>query len=112
MSRARKLIGWIHFAAFYLSEVVRSNLAITWDVLTPTDRTRPGLITLDLPEGLGDAHIFLISNLITMTPGSLSLELSPDRRKLLLHILLLDPDPEQTRKHLQQNYVQRVLHLI
>ncbi len=107
---AARAVGWIRFAGFYLAEVVKSNLAIAWDVLTPTDKGRPGIITLPLPEGLRDGQILLISNLITMTPGSLTLDLCADRRTLLLHILYLD-DIEETRKHFLENYVHRVLHL-
>lgn len=107
---AARLIGWLRFAGFYLAEVVKSNLMIAWDVLTPTDKGSPGIICLPLPEGLRDGQILLISNLITMTPGSLTLDLSPDRRTLVLHVLYLG-DVEQTRRHLLENYVQRVVHL-
>ena len=105
-----RIAGWLRFAAFYLTEVVKSNIMIAWDVLTPTDRSRPGIVELDLPEGLSDVQILLISNLITMTPGSLTLDLSPDRRTLVLHILYLDDRAELIR-HLQKNYVQRVRQL-
>ncbi|MGD7652611.1 MAG: Na+/H+ antiporter subunit E [Verrucomicrobiales bacterium] len=111
MNLPSKLAGWARFSGFYLTEVIKSNLQIAWDVLTPTDHTRQGLIRLDLPAGLGDGRILLISNLITMTPGTLSLELSEDRRTLLLHILYLEECVENTRNHLQQNYVERVLQL-
>lgn len=107
---AARTAGWLRFAAFYLTEVVKSNIMIAWDVLTPTDRSRPGIVELDLPEGLSDVQILLISNLITMTPGSLTLDLSPDRRTLVLHILYLDDRVELIR-HLQKNYVQRVRQL-
>lgn len=110
LSLIRKTIGWIRFAGFYLTEVMKSNLSIAWDVLTLEDKSSPGIIALDLPAGLSDGQILLISNLITMTPGSLSLDLSADRRTLLLHILYLD-DVEGTRKHFLENYVHRVLHL-
>ena len=105
-----RIAGWLRFAAFYLSEIVKSNIMIAWDVLTPTDRSRPGIVELELPEGLSDVQILLISNLITMTPGSLTLDLSPDRRILVLHILYLDDRAELIR-HLQKNYVQRVRQL-
>lgn len=107
---AARTLGWIRFAGFYLAEVVKSNLAIAWDVLTPTDKGSPGIIALPLPEGLRDGQILLISNLITMTPGTLTLDLSADRRTLVLHVLYLD-DIEETRRHLLENYVQRVIHL-
>jgi multicomponent Na+:H+ antiporter subunit E len=102
--------GWLRFAGFYLAEVVKSNLMIAWDVLTPTDKGSPGIIALPLPEGLRDGQILLISNLITMTPGTLTLDLSADRRTLVLHVLYLG-DVEQTRRHLLENYVQRVVQL-
>jgi multicomponent Na+:H+ antiporter subunit E len=105
-----KCIGWIRFGGFYLMEVLKSNFAIALDVLTPGDSSSPGIIAIELPPGLGDFQILLISNLITMTPGSLSLDLGADRRTLLLHILYLD-DVEKTRNHLTENYVNRVLHL-
>ena len=46
-----------------------------------------------------------------MTPGSLSLDLSADRRILYLHMLYLYEDVESTREHLRKNYVERVLKL-
>lgn len=105
-----RFFGWIRFCGFYLAEVLKSNLAIAWDVLTPADKGRPGIIALPLPEGLRDGQILLVSNLITMTPGTLTLDLSEDRRTLVLHVLYLD-DVEETRRHLLENYVQRVVHL-
>ncbi len=105
-----KFFGWIGFAGFYLTEVIKANFIIAWDVLTPDSKSTPGIIEIELPEGLGDAQTLLISNLITMTPGSLTLELCADHRTLLLHILYLD-DVEETRQHFLDNYVNRVLHL-
>lgn len=110
LSLSGKTIGWVRFAGFYLAEIFKSNFAIAWDVLTPEDKSAPGIIAIELPAGLSDFKILLISNLITMTPGSLTLDICPDRRALLLHILYLD-NVEETRKHLIENYVNRVLHL-
>jgi len=110
LSFPAKIIGWIAFSGFYLIEVIKSNLVIAWDVLTPGDSSKSGIIAIELPKGLGDFQILLVSNLITMTPGTLSLELCADRRTLLLHILYLE-DIEGTRKHLTENYVNRVLYL-
>jgi len=110
MSLPERIIGWICFSGFYLTEVLKSNLEIAWDVMTPGNSSSSGIIAIELPPGLGDFQILLISNLITMTPGTLSLDLRPDRRTLLLHILYL-VDIEKTRKHLTENYVNRVLHL-
>lgn len=106
----RKCAAWLHFSGFYLMEILKSNLMIARDVLTPRDEANPGILALELPEGMSEWQILLVSNLITMTPGTLTLDLSPDRRTLLLHILYLH-DIEQTRRHLLDNYVNRVRYL-
>lgn len=108
MSAIRKYAGWLSLLMFYFTEVVKSNLQIAWDVITPSDLTRQGFLRLDLPEGMSDFRILLVSNLITMTPGTLIVGLSEDRRSLLCHVLYLDEDIEATRNNLQQNYVYRV----
>ena len=106
----RKTAAWLGFAAFYLREVLVSNLVIARDVITPKDEANPGILALELPEAMSEWQILLVSNLITMTPGTLALDLSPDRRTLFLHILYLH-DIEQTRRHLLDNYVNRVRQL-
>lgn len=105
-----KALGWTRFAGFYLWEVLLSNFYILWDVITPDDKSRAGIIALDLPDEMTDTQVLIASNLMTMTPGTLSLELTGDRKKLLIHVLYLH-DVEATRKHLMENYVLRVLNL-
>ncbi len=109
-SRVGRGIGWIRFAGFYLTEILRSNMLIVWDVLTPTDKANPSIIALRLPEEMTDNQVLLVSNLMTMTPGSLTLELTPDRKILLVHILY-SREVEVTRAYLMKNYVERVLEL-
>lgn len=115
MSRDRlpffKLVwGWISFAIFYLLDVIRSNFFIVWDVLTVDDKSNPSIIAIGLPEEMTDNQVLLVSNLMTMTPGTLTLELTEDRKFLLVHVLYTN-DVEETRQYLIKNYVQRVIHL-
>lgn len=110
LSFPRRAWGWVRFSGFYLGEVMRSNLFIVWDVLTLDDKSNPSIIALELPEEMTDNQVLLVSNLMTMTPGSLSLDLTADRKKLLVHILY-SRDIEKTRNYLMKNYVHRVLDL-
>lgn len=110
LSWPAKAWGWTVFAAFYFKEILLSNFYILWDVITPEDKTRTGIIALDLPEEMSDTQVLIASNLMTMTPGTLSLELTADRKTLLVHVLYLH-DVEAVRKHLMKNYVHRVLDL-
>jgi len=110
LSLGRKVTGWVLFGCFYLKEVIQSNLFILWDVVTPGHLAEPGIIAVDIPEEMTDTQVLLVSNLVTMTPGTLSLELTPDRKKLLIHILYLG-DVEDARANIMKNYVHRVLSL-
>lgn len=105
-----KTLGRIGFAAFYLVEIIKSNFFILWDVITPTDLTKQSIVSVDIPEEMTPTQILLVSNLVTMTPGTLCLELTDDKKKLLIHFLY-SGDIEQTRKHITENYVHRVLTL-
>lgn len=110
LSLPAKAWGWTRFAGFYFKEILLSNFYIVWDVLTPDDKSRAGIIALDLPREMTDNQVLIVSNLMTMTPGTLSLDLTEDRGKLLVHVLYLR-DVEATRNHLMENYVHRVLYL-
>lgn len=106
----KRIWGWVCFSGFYLGEVLRSNMFIVWDVLTVDDKSSPSIIALDLPDEMTDNQVLLVSNLMTMTPGSLSLDLTADRKKLLVHVLY-SRDIDETRNYLMKNYVHRVLDL-
>lgn len=110
LSFIRKTVGRILFIGFYLVEIIKSNFFILWDVVTPRDLTKPSIISIDIPEEMTPTQILLVSNLVTMTPGTLSLELTADRKKLLIQILYAS-DIEVTRNHISKNYVHRVLTL-
>lgn len=85
MVRIFKIFG---FVAFYLFKLVESNLIVAWDIITPKMKTKPGFMTYDirLQSNFG---ILLFSNLVSMTPGTLSVDLTNDKKKLLVHVLYL-----------------------
>ena len=58
-----------------------------------------------------DAEITLFANVVSLTPGSLSLEVSPDRRTLYVHAMFLD-DPDTFCRELKQGFERRVLELM
>lgn len=66
-----RLIG---FAAWFAYAVVVSNLAVLTDLLTPSQRSTPGIVAL-ATRCETNAEITLLSSLITLTPGTLSLGL-------------------------------------
>jgi len=106
-SRLPRAVG---FAGFFVWELVLSNLRVAWDVLTPSARRRPGVVAVPL-DAETDAEITLLANLVTLTPGSLSLDVSPDRRVLYVHGMFVD-DPETFRREIKEGFERRVLELL
>jgi multicomponent Na+:H+ antiporter subunit E len=97
----------IRFLFFYISEVVKSNLRVAYDVLTPTHGMKPGIIAVDV-EGMTDRQLLFMANLITMTPGTLGLHLSPDHSKLYIHAMYIDENVAVLAEELKVNYGRRV----
>ena len=98
------------FLLFYLRELVLANVRVAVDVVTPRQRARPGVVAVPL-EARTDAEITLLANLITMTPGSLTLDVSEDRRVLYVHAMFID-DPDEFRRTLKENLERRVLEML
>ncbi len=80
---AGKAVG---FTLLVLGDIVVANVVVARLVLGPPGRLRPAFIEvpLQLEQPLA---IALLGSIITMTPGTVSSDLSDDRRRLLVHVL-------------------------
>lgn len=106
----RKVVDVVSFLCFFMYELVLSNLRVAWDVLTPTSYRRPGVVAVPL-ENASDTEITLLANLVTLTPGSLSLDVSPDRACLYVHAMFVD-DPESLKTEIKEGFERRVLEVL
>jgi multicomponent Na+:H+ antiporter subunit E len=100
----------IAFAFFYVWQLVLANLRVASDVMMPGARARPGVLAIPL-EAESDAEITMLANLITLTPGSVSLDVSSDRRFLYLHAMYID-DVDQYREDVKTSFERRVLEVL
>lgn len=100
----------VKFLLFFIKEVVRANLRVAWHVVTPSSFFKPGIIALPL-EPQSDFEATLLSNVLTLTPGSFSVDLSTDRRVLYVHVMDVD-DAEQTRQQLKEEYEKPLLEVL
>ncbi len=98
------------FGAYFLWEVIRANLRVAHDVITPTHYARPGVVAVPLAP-MSEAEIALLACLATLTPGTLALEVSEDRRHLFVHAMFIE-DPERTRREIQDGLQRRLLELL
>jgi multicomponent Na+:H+ antiporter subunit E len=92
---------------YFMVDLLRSNLRVFWDVITPGHISRPGIVGVPLSAST-ELEILLVANMITLTPGTLSIDLSEDRRILYVHVMYLD-DPDRFRNSVKEGLERRLL---
>lgn len=87
-----RLLYWVRLFVMFNYELVVSSLEVFWDVLTPRHKSRPAIVDMPL-DVKTDAGLLLVANLISLTPGTLSLSVNEERTVLKVHAMFAD-DPE------------------
>ncbi len=95
--------------AYFVWELVLANLKVARDVLMPVKRLRPAVVAVPLDLET-DWQITLLAILITLTPGTLSLDVSTDRRVLFIHAMHVD-DPDALRREIKSGFERRIRRL-
>ena len=90
---------WIKLLVMFNYELIVSSIEVLWDIFTPTHRANPAIVNMPL-DVQTDAGILLVTNLISLTPGTLSIDVSEDRKTLKLHVMFAD-DPEAVCRSLK-----------
>ncbi|WP_198675397.1 Na+/H+ antiporter subunit E [Pleomorphovibrio marinus] len=106
-SRGPKLIG---FVFFFLYELVKANLQVAYDVITPSYYMEPGIIRIPLTAKT-NLEITLLANLITLTPGTLSLDVSDDRKVLYVHAMYVK-DKEEFIASIKNGFERKLLEIL
>ncbi len=104
IGRLHRVVG---LAAYFFWELIKANLRLAVDVVTPRYNMRPGIIALPL-DATEDGQILLLSMLINTTPGSVALDISPDRRTLYVHVMYMQ-SPDAAREEIKKGFERRVL---
>ena len=67
-------------------ELLKSSVQVSWDILTPSDKSQPKLIKVALYEHHPIA-ISMLMNLISLTPGTLAIDIENENEALIVHIM-------------------------
>ena len=103
----RRAFAIADLVLYFLYEMAISSVRVAWDVLTPQDLSKPALIEMPL-DVERDIEILLVTNLISLTPGTLSLDVTPDRKTLIVHAMFAE-DPEALVHELKDGMERRVM---
>lgn len=81
----------------FMKELLVSSVAVIRQIVRPRLNIRPGIIAYTT-ELKSDWEVTLLSSLITLTPGTLTLEVSPDQGTLYIHAMDIEDAEELSRQ--------------
>ena len=93
-------LALLRFLGYMVVALVRSNVQLAWEVLTPTDYTKPGLLDVRLPPS-SELVLTVVANSITLTPGTMTLALHAETSTLTIHVLHLS-DVDAARAEVEE----------
>ena len=99
----------VELAGFFVWELMLANVRVAIDVLRPGTTIRPAVVAIPL-EVTSDGEILLLSMLINITPGSVTIDLSDDRRTLYVHVMHM-ASAEASRREIKEGFERRVKRL-
>ena len=93
-------VALLHFAGHVLWQLVKSNLSLAWEIVTPTNTIATG--TVDVPlRSSAPIVTMAVSNVITLTPGTVTLDVKSDPPVLTVGVLHLH-HPDRIRAGVQR----------
>jgi multicomponent Na+:H+ antiporter subunit E len=103
----RRLFAIGVLALLFLKELAMSAVKVAVTILSPDMKLKPGIFAFPLTVDR-DFEITLLANLITLTPGTLSVDVSDDRKTLYVHALDC-ADPDKARRDIADGFERRIL---
>jgi multicomponent Na+:H+ antiporter subunit E len=97
----------LSLALLFLIELVLSAWRVAVLVMSPRMDLKPGIFAYPLRVNR-DFEITLLANFITLTPGTLSVDVSDDRRILYVHAIDCS-DPEKVRQDIATGFEQKII---
>jgi multicomponent Na+:H+ antiporter subunit E len=89
-------VAALHLAGHFAVQLVAATAVVAWEIVTPRSRIRTGIVAVPL-HGCTDAVATLIADVISLTPGTLTVEVDRDPLTLYVHVLHLR-DVDQVRR--------------
>jgi multicomponent Na+:H+ antiporter subunit E len=109
MKPVRLIWKTLLFLAFYGKEILKANFRVAFDVITPRHLMKPAMVATSLSADLSDIQLYILSNLITTTPGTLSVDVSTDRRTLYVHAMYVrNPDDVREEVRIYQERIKEL----
>jgi len=99
----------VGFFFFFIYELIKANIQVAYDVITPTFYMKPGIVSVPL-DAKTDLEITLLANVISLTPGTLSLDVSDDKKVLYVHAMYVR-DKDEFIRSIKNGFEKKLLNI-
>ncbi|WP_140937710.1 Na+/H+ antiporter subunit E [Sphingobacterium lumbrici] len=100
----------LSFIVYFLYQMVKANLQVAYDVMTPKYFMKPGVVRYPL-NAATEFEINLLSTMISLTPGTLILDISEDKKTMYIHVMYLE-NPETFVRETKTGLERRLLEIL
>ena len=90
----------VFFVGYVLVQLVRSNVFLAWEILTRKNTVHTGVIAVPMRTN-SDVAMMVMANVITMTPGTVTIEAKDSPAVLYVNVLHLN-DVDRLRDDLRR----------
>jgi multicomponent Na+:H+ antiporter subunit E len=94
----------------FLRELIVANFTMAINTVSPLNRLKPAIVGLPLRDDLSDLEIMTLANMITLTPGTLSLDVSADRTMLFVHFMHVE-DTDRAIADIKDTFERRIVEI-
>lgn len=103
----RRVFAAFKLIALFIKELIMSNIDVVKVLLSPKFEIEPGII--EVPTQLkSDWELTLLASLISLTPGTLSMDFSEDKKSIFVHSIHV-PDKEQMIREIHETFEKAIM---
>lgn len=100
----------LSFILHFFFDMLRANWEVAKDVMTPNYKTTPGIVQYKM-DAKSDFEITMLCNIISLTPGTLILDVSEDKTTVYIHVMYLT-DKEKFIKRIKSGTEKKLLEIL
>ncbi|EPE63371.1 na(+)/H(+) antiporter subunit E [Exiguobacterium sp. S17] len=103
----RRVFAAFKLIALFIKELIKSNIDVVKVLLSPKLNIEPGII--EVPTQLkSDWELTLLASLISLTPGTLSMDFSEDKKSIFVHSIHV-PNKEQMIREIHNTFEKAIM---
>lgn len=105
----KKVPPFLAYLGFFISQIIVGNLDVAYRALHPKMPISPGILAINI-EGKSELEVAMMANTITLTPGTLTMDVNLRKKVMYVHTISAR-ELEEVRQELKQveHYVSRVV---